>query len=423
MNLKHVVYRIHFLQNIKNSSYPYYYIGSKSYCNFDGKNLIDRDGKVYYTSGKLSKILMKSQDYLVEILCDVEDLNDLIPTELEQQLRYNALEDDSYANMMPATGGNFCNPDFVTVKTADGKSLRVSKKDFEEGDYAGVSKGRVWITDGHQNKTVTKKELPKYCATGWKQGRVGNFGGSFTGRQHTDETKAKLSAIMIDFYQTDEGKLRARDFVDRMQRLRDEGERIGWQPDVIARGLKRSYQTCKFYRTAYNIITHKSERVTHEDFRYLVNRRIWMTKEMYNRTLNPLSFTCSVCGETAETKSAYIRYHEDNCVKSPLCKRFDNWKPWERETKPSRLYILSKLDFIWQTYQQPTTVNRQTRMIFAMLRSHIDIDRFDETFVKQLRWRVEHFHFNPLNNQSWKAFKERYDENQENHETGLSACF
>ena len=62
-------------------------------------------------------------------------------------------------------------------------------------------------------------------------------------------------------------------------------------------------------------------------------------------------------------------------------------------------------------------------MIFAMLRSHMDIDRFDETFVKQLRWRVGYFHFNPLNNQSWKAFKERYDENQENHETGLSACF
>lgn len=116
INLKHVVYRIHFLQNIKNSTYPYYYIGSKSYCNFDGKNLIDRDGKVYYTSGKLSKILMKSQDYLVEILCEVEDLNDLIPAELEQQLRYNALEDDSYANMMPATGGNFLQSRFCNCE-------------------------------------------------------------------------------------------------------------------------------------------------------------------------------------------------------------------------------------------------------------------------------------------------------------------
>lgn len=426
MNLKHVVYRIHFLQNIKNSTYPYYYIGSKSYCTFDGKNLIDRDGKVYYTSGKLSTILMKSQDYLVEILCEVEDLVDLIPVELKQQLHYNALEDDIYANMMPATGGNFCNPDFVTVKTADGKSLRVSKKDFEEGDYVGVSKGWIWINDGVKNKTVEQNDLTKYLDDGWVQGRLIDCKGrknNFYGKQHTEETKAKLSAYNKRFSQTERGKELTRQFLARMQKLRDEGERIGWQPDVIARGLKRSYQTCKFYRTAYNIITHKSERVTHEDFRYLVNRRIWMTKEMYNRTLNPLSFTCSVCGETAETKSAYIRYHEDNCVKSPICKRFDNWKPWEKETKPSRLYILSKLDFIWQTYQQPTTVNRQTRMIFAMLRSHMDIDRFDETFIKQLRWRVGYFHFNPLNNQSWKAFKERYDENQENHETGLSACF
>lgn len=53
MNL---VYKMTFESRLKNKTPPYYYVGSKTNCFFDGKNIIDEDGKIYKTSSKVKEL-------------------------------------------------------------------------------------------------------------------------------------------------------------------------------------------------------------------------------------------------------------------------------------------------------------------------------------------------------------------------------
>ena len=52
MKYKHVVYLVEFTERKTRNETPYYYIGSKSDCFFDGVVIIDKNGKSYYGSSK-----------------------------------------------------------------------------------------------------------------------------------------------------------------------------------------------------------------------------------------------------------------------------------------------------------------------------------------------------------------------------------
>lgn len=56
MQHSHIVYMIEFVSRKENNQEPYYYIGSKSNCFFDGTNILTKKGVPYYGSSRAARV-------------------------------------------------------------------------------------------------------------------------------------------------------------------------------------------------------------------------------------------------------------------------------------------------------------------------------------------------------------------------------
>jgi hypothetical protein len=172
--IMHIVYMLTFKQRLKNNTPPYYYIGSKSKCEFYDNTIYDSNKKSYYGSSG-SKIFLEALTHelpVASILYVSEDYNDCLQEERNHHIKNNVVLSSDYFNCAIATVNNYSNPDYITAKQIiTGKICRIHKNNFNE-DWVGVSSGKSWYNNGKENKLFENEEK---TPNGWKKGRIGDF--------------------------------------------------------------------------------------------------------------------------------------------------------------------------------------------------------------------------------------------------------
>jgi hypothetical protein len=170
----HIVYKVTLGSRLKAKTPPYFYIGSKSNCEFDGKNIYDRKNKKYYGSSKskLYKDYLKIEtDILLDILYTSDYYNDCLEMERKIQIDNNVVISNEYFNCSIATISNLTNPEYISARQlSTGKIARIHKDEINE-DWVGVSSGKSWFNNGKENKLFKCDDHP----IGWEKGRLGNF--------------------------------------------------------------------------------------------------------------------------------------------------------------------------------------------------------------------------------------------------------
>ncbi len=172
MKYRHVVYLIEFAERKARNELPYYYIGSKSDCVFDGVSIIDKNGKPYYGSSKALgyAAAVEAEIPKIFIIDQFDNYQECIETEAKIHVANNVLADCRYWNLSIAAINDFSAPGLATVKhSVTGKVVRlpVTHEAILSGEFVGVSKGFQWYTDGANDVSC----LPEHTPEGWFAGR------------------------------------------------------------------------------------------------------------------------------------------------------------------------------------------------------------------------------------------------------------
>ena len=190
----HVVYKITLGDRIKTQTPPYFYIGSKSNCRFDGEFIYDRRNRKYYGSSKSSlykECLERETSIKVEILHIFDTYDDCLEMERKIQIENDVVVSNEYFNCSIATINNLTNPDYITAKQlSTGKTARIHKNKINN-DWVGVSRGKHWFNNGVENGCFMEGEQPN----GWVRGRLGDFtksSGNFTKNISQEELSSRM---------------------------------------------------------------------------------------------------------------------------------------------------------------------------------------------------------------------------------------
>lgn len=172
MQYKYIVYLIEFtnrrLQNIR----PYYYIGSKSNCFFDGNNILDRKGNPYYGSSKAYgyKEAIASDNIRVHILGTYDTHDECISSERDFHIHNDVVADTRFWNLSNATENTYSNPDYATYRNIiTGKTVRLHRNHplVVNREYVGVTAGYACYTNGIDDTYCRINSAPP----GWVRGR------------------------------------------------------------------------------------------------------------------------------------------------------------------------------------------------------------------------------------------------------------
>jgi len=175
-----IVYRLTFnkrkLENIK----PYYYIGSKSNCQFKEGLILDKQNKPYFGSSTYENYydIVVSDEITVEILKVFDEYQDALNYESSIQKFLDVVANTEYFNLSIATVNNFTDPDYATYKHIfTGKTVRLPRNHTMVlcGEYVGVSKGTILSPEERRSRGRSGEENPFY------------------GRNHSDETKLLIA--------------------------------------------------------------------------------------------------------------------------------------------------------------------------------------------------------------------------------------
>ncbi|ASD52021.1 homing endonuclease [Pseudomonas phage PspYZU05] len=275
-----VVYKLTFINRIKEGTLPYYYIGSVSNITLIDGKMIKKNGKEYLGSSKWKgyKKIVDSSDIQVELLYTGEDI---LIKERDIQIELDVVSNPEYFNLSIATINNYTDSDYATYKHSSGKCVRLHRNDPRvlSGEYVGITKGL-------KSSEETKAKISK-SVTLEKNG--------FYGRRHTEETKQKLAIAAKGRKVSDEAKDKMSESRKGVKKTEEHKAKIGRKGLVM---LKHIDGRC--------VRVHKSE-----------------SQEYYSQGfVNPLTLkakagalnkgTCPHCNKTCDT-SNLKRWHLDRC--------------------------------------------------------------------------------------------------------------
>jgi hypothetical protein len=184
----HIVYKITFNDRKDQNKYPYYYIGSKSNCQFINGKIIGRDKKEYFGSSRhheYKDALENDKNIVIEIMHTFDNYKDALAKEDEVQRAVSVVTSKEYFNLAYSQDSAYTDPDYATmIHQPTGKICRIHKNEITD-DFVGVSKGRSWYNDGKNNKTFFPESVPN----GWVKGRIGvkNNPNNFYKNKNKDE--------------------------------------------------------------------------------------------------------------------------------------------------------------------------------------------------------------------------------------------
>ena len=212
----HVTYLITFLDRKESNTLPYLYIGSKSNCTFDGKNIIDDRSKKIYLGSCLKygyPELVVSERIETTILGEYDIYSDANLAEHELHIQMNVVEDPRFFNSNNANTSNFTHPDYVSAKhTVTGKVIRIRKdsEKYVSGEYVGVTKGYITCNNGIDETQCDPTDIPEGFVVGrlessiMRGDKVYNYGVPRTKEQkeRTIESRNKFYEENPDYYKS-----------------------------------------------------------------------------------------------------------------------------------------------------------------------------------------------------------------------------
>ena len=176
-----IIYKVIFNKRLAAGIMPYYYIGSKTNCRVENGVILYGKSSLreYWGSSKHAEYseILKNDNPTIEILYE-GDKETLLIKEKEFQVQYDAVRSPEFFNANYAVDNNFTNPDYAAYKhTLTGKVVRLLRSDpmVLDGTYVGITKGTI----------LTEEERKS-------RGRSGKLN-AFYGKEHTQETKGRIS--------------------------------------------------------------------------------------------------------------------------------------------------------------------------------------------------------------------------------------
>lgn len=281
----HIVYIIYYTERIKNNTYPFYYIGSKTNCTFKDGVIYDKRGKQYWGSSQNKKV----KDELLKVayvLSTEETGKNALERERELQLFHNVVASPMYANLSIATESNFTDPMFATYKHAQYDKVVRLRRDSPEvlnGTYVGVTKCHI--------QTEESKK---------KRGRSGE-NNHFYGKKHDAKTKEKIIKTRDATYQAEPER--------REKWLSDMSTRIS----TLMKGVPKSDEHRskigrKNMTMLKNVVSGECIRVLREDV-VLYDADIWK----HPNSITPQKlYECAHCKKLVNGGN-FKRWHDDNC--------------------------------------------------------------------------------------------------------------
>lgn len=306
-----IVYFCKLVDNIKNNINPKFYIGSKQNCNFNNGLIFDKHGKPYNTSSKYVNEYVKcGGNVCFDVICVVDNIDELLEIEQFYQKQYNAVSNIEFANMSYATTNNFVKSNYATVKNGN-KFFRTHISNLSH--YDGATKNYRWMNNGDVNKLVHPDEISDYLSNGFVFGSLMNICGEnnpFYGKKHTQETIHRIKKSLHKFNESDAGIEFRKKHSEFMKRKMH--GKCNYPDEARKRGLKKAHKFCKGKSRRQNIITGQMAYINTNEIE-LLNKKIWVTTEIYNVIKNGIIYECKHCGKTTRSKSNYERWHNDNC--------------------------------------------------------------------------------------------------------------
>lgn len=207
-----LVYKLIFVNRLKNKNYPYYYIGSKSNCVVKDNIIYDKYGKQYWGSSrsKLFKNSFLEEIPNVEILSYGIDSKDILEKEISILKENNADKNVEFFNMFIPPITNFTFSEYATYKhfNIENKIARLKRDDelVKNGTFVGITKNCKLSIE-------RKEKISKYL-------RENN---PFRGKHHTEETKKYISKINSVSYDEKFGIIEAEKIRKHLKSIRKKG--------------------------------------------------------------------------------------------------------------------------------------------------------------------------------------------------------
>lgn len=208
--MKHVVYQITLTSRKKADIRPYIYIGSKSNCMFDGKNIIDKSGNVYLGSSKFPNYhnLVKSSDYEVTILKEFSTYEACILFERDIHIKFDVVADDKFFNLSIATINTYSNPGYGTYRHSKlGFFVRLPKDhpSVISGLYINSNSGFTTYNNGVIERQFLDVDV---VPLDWNRGilqsrKLSGNKNPFYGKTHTSDTIEKILETRKQTYEDD----------------------------------------------------------------------------------------------------------------------------------------------------------------------------------------------------------------------------
>lgn len=158
-----IVYKITFLERKENNTPPYYYIGSKSNCEFVSGKIYESNGKEYTGSSRYKdyKKIVNESTLLIEIIETFDNYDDAIKFEYEIQKELNVIKSNEYFNLSMASQSSYNRTGYGTYKHKDNydKKVKLRTDDHKvlDGTFIGATKNNKISEETKQKISLKNK--------------------------------------------------------------------------------------------------------------------------------------------------------------------------------------------------------------------------------------------------------------------------
>lgn len=285
-----IVYKLTFIERLREGKKPYYYIGSKSKCSVTDGVIYDKNGKPYFGSSKYEgyKELVETSSILLDVLFVSEKYKDVLLVEANTQKEVNADTSPEYFNLSIAnTKSCFTMPNYASMKHKDDYSkkvrLPIDHPLVLDGTYIGLTYGHI----------LTEEERKK-------KGRAGDKN-PFFGKKHTEETKQKIRDSNTGRKQSIESRKKRSDSQKGVSKSEEHKRKIGRKGMVTLK--------CPVDLVTVRVYKNTDEHNKYISMGYLNPYTIKLMNEKESIT------TCPYCEKSGNNNSSFKRWHFDNCKK------------------------------------------------------------------------------------------------------------
>jgi len=182
---------------------PPFYIGSSSVekvkRGYNGSVMSKKYKDIYDFEQKNNKHLFKTR-----ILKIFNTREEAFSAERDIQIKYDLINNDKYMNMSIArkngyfggSGKNCASYNMVCVYDKDGKRIKITKEEFQSGNYVSIAKGRKLSNEAKEKIRIARaKQAPPFKGIKMSKETKEKLSKINMGKKLSSKTKKKISKV------------------------------------------------------------------------------------------------------------------------------------------------------------------------------------------------------------------------------------